>query len=538
MHFSAPMPGSGATLGFSDPATISYASSISGQVWRPGRGRPDGGRRYADEVLNPVIALIACALAAVAILVSSAVSRVTRSRLTGPLVILAMTPLVPRVEMGMGLSLDDVLPVVGLTLLGTRLRRVVSLRALLDDVRPSVRMLLGGLFLLLVAGLVSSFVNAPDVGTFMRYVLKSTGRYAFLALIGVAVAAAVNRHRLGPGVVAMALAVMGSLEAAFGLMAFLVPLPSRMGLSGPRPRSVLFDDVPGRVSGTLGLSPNFTGAVLMVTFIITVGIAAGASNNRARLAWAAAASLQLVVLALTFSRAPLALAVAGVAVVIVLSRRAFLLVPMAAVLVLVAVSTPLLGRFLSDATDRLALWYSAATIMFDHPLGGVGPGQMTVIMRANPERYMDTPLGRAVSSAHNTILLAGAETGILGALGGVLVNIALAVLAVMTIRMAVRNEPEKSSRIAGGVASLCFLVQGMVNNLFTVGVTSVMAAVLIGAFLLAQAGVSARSDHTNVPQNADLASNQKRLLGLPAWLPWRWEAPPDAASRKRSRVDR
>jgi hypothetical protein len=38
--------------------------------------------------------------------------------------------------------------------------------------------------------------------------------------------------------------------------------------------------------------------------------------------------------------------------------------------------------------------------------------------------------------------------------------------------------------LAGAIAMLAFLGQGMVNNLFTVGVTSVVAAFVAGAFLL------------------------------------------------------
>ena len=44
--------------------------------------------------------------------------------------------------------------------------------------------------------------------------------------------------------------------------------------------------------------------------------------------------------------------------------------------------------------------------------------------------------------------------------------------------------PSGSARFAAALALLAFLAQGMVNNLFTVGVTSVCAAFLLGSQLL------------------------------------------------------
>ena len=83
--------------------------------------------------------------------------------------------------------------------------------------------------------------------------------------------------------------------------------------------------------------------------------------------------------------------------------------------------------------DRLALWTSATLMMVDHPLTGVGPGQTLVVAASNPARYVNTGLGMATNNAHNTILLAGAETGIAGAVGALIVNIAIAIAAVRVL---------------------------------------------------------------------------------------------------------
>ena len=90
-------------------------------------------------------------------------------------------------------------------------------------------------------------------------------------------------------------------------------------------------------------------------------------------------------------------------------------------------------RLTSDVPDRLALWTSATLMMIDHPLTGVGPGQTLVVAATNPERYIQTRFGYAANNAHNTILLAGAETGIVGAIGAFIVNLAIALAAVRVL---------------------------------------------------------------------------------------------------------
>jgi hypothetical protein len=406
---------------------------------------------------------------------------------TAGLVLVALTPLVPtlRIPGAFGLSSDDILPLLGLVLLIVGLRQ----RAEPDDVaaaRPRFTLLqlaLGiGLALVLIGGTVSAVANAVTPLDVPRLWLRGAGRFAFLGFIVVAVGLTVARRPSLARVAAIAVAAMGTLEAAFGLFAYLVPLPGRLGLEHARKATVLFGNVPGRVAGTLGISPDFTGAILMVALIVTIGLASSPAT-RYRRWWYAAAVLQLATLALTFSRAPLGLAIVGVAVVILLSNRPVLLLPLAAVGVLVAVFTPLVTRFLSDSNDRLALWTAAWRVMLDHPIAGVGAGQMLATLRAHPDRYMQTGAGLATNNAHNTILLAGAELGVVAAVGALVVNAGLLALALLTVRDGVRHQPRVELWVGSGVAVVAFLVQGMVNNLFTVGATSIILALVAGAFL-------------------------------------------------------
>jgi O-antigen ligase len=136
---------------------------------------------------------------------------------------------------------------------------------------------------------------------------------------------------------------------------------------------------------------------------------------------------------------------------------------------------------LTDGNDRLALWYSAARLMVDNPIFGVGVGRSLDAMHARPSEYVDTPYGPSTSSAHNTILLEGAESGVLGAVVALLLNIVLLLIA---LRLVYAGRAEGSLNAAAGFGMLAFLTQGMVNNLFSVPATGILLAVLVGAFAI------------------------------------------------------
>jgi O-antigen ligase len=231
---------------------------------------------------------------------------------------------------------------------------------------------------------------------------------------------------------------------------------------------------------------------------------------------------QALTLTFTFTRASIALAVVGV-IVLLLYHRQWLLLAAGAVatVALVAVvsmlacepapaapaqptarasaaSSPaptsavepspaptpaadgpsIVDRF-ADPSDRLALWYTAALMTLDYPVAGVGIHRMAEMLNTDPERYVDTPFGKTTASAHNTILLAGAETGIVGALSMAVLNVALGLIGLLLL---IRGRGRPAMYSAAGVAILAFLAQGMLNNLFTVPATATLLAVVVGAF--------------------------------------------------------
>jgi len=131
--------------------------------------------------------------------------------------------------------------------------------------------------------------------------------------------------------------------------------------------------------------------------------------------------------------------------------------------------------------------------MIDHPVAGVGPGRMVAVEQTDPDRYMRTTVGYAQNNAHNTVLLAGAETGVVGAIGSLLVNLAIA-LAALRILLRGRRPDIAVVETAGAIAVLGYLAQGMVNNLFTVAAAGVVFAVVAGAYVIRlEAAPSARA---------------------------------------------
>ena len=435
--------------------------------------------------------LVLLGLAALIAAVGDEVARQTSRRVgfaaAGGFLLIAAAPVVPNFSIALGFSLDDVLPLLGLLILvplvpWTRIR----------DIRwvpmPGPAIALAGVAILVLAGLISAVLVAETPGDAVRLVIRGTGRMAFLAAITVAVAilgASPRARRFS----ALAIVAVGTFEGIFGIVAYVIGLPLQAGLEIPRDSSVLAGSIPGRLSGTLGISPNFTGAILMMSIVVTAGLTLAARERRERVLLLVVVAVQGVALVLTYTRVSLGLTLLALVILMILRGRPILLVPLGLLLAVLAVFTPTIERILSDANDRLALWTSAFLLMIDHPFSGVGAGQTLAAVAADPERYRNTVFGTAWSTAHNTVLLAGAEMGVLGAIGAIVLNLGLAVLAVVVLRRA--REPDRVVTSAAALALLAFLAQGMVNNLLAVGATGLFAAFLVGSLLLDARGVEA-----------------------------------------------
>jgi hypothetical protein len=457
---------------------------------------------------TPLVAVVAIlGVSAVAWAAARVISGWTNWRPAGPIALLLAAPILPHVPIGAHLSLDDLLPVVGLGLLvWFRPRLSITRNTLL---RTGIAVLVA----LIVLRSISSIVNGGTLVGVVTMMAEAVGRPVFLLLTVILVAAAgpADVRRL---FVARGLSVVGAFGALFGLTAFVLPLPVSVGVQSIRQLESL-GTCTARITGTLGLSPNHMGAVFVLTIPMTLGVA-GRNVGWRRAVWIVAAVAQGAALILTFTRTSFFLA-ALAAIALLLFRRQFLVLLASVVgtgLVVLLVTSiacpaseaqlpplpvpsspqveveqpstpathaPDIVERLTDGNDRLALWYSAARLMLDNPVFGVGVGQSLDAMRANPNEYINTPFGPAISSAHNTILLEGAESGAGGALAALAINI---VLVLTALRLVYAGLGEDGLNAAAGFAMLAFLAQGMVNNLFSVPATGILLAVLVGAFAI------------------------------------------------------
>lgn len=422
----------------------------------------------------PLLLLISGGILVGGLVLARWLSQRLQWRPAGALCLLAVVPLIPHVDVAFGFSLDDVLPIAGILLL-LQDRRLRDRRAL----RPPLAVVVG-LALMIGAASLSSIANGVGPSGALTMFLRSAGRDGFLAVIGVLVALVYPTERRWT-MVAMGLAAMGTIEAILGLIGFFLPLGG-LFLEPTRQYSVLYLEVPGRLAGTLGISPNFLGAIFILTILMAAGLALEAQTARLRLLLWASVVVQFLALTLTFTRASLGIAIVAVGILLLLGRRPRVLIPIGLIVVLASVLTPAVSRLTADVPDRFALWEGSARMMVDHPLTGVGPGRTVEVAQSDPARYMQTNFGTATNSAHNTILYAGAETGIFGALGSILINLGLALAALRMLLRARRHG--RWLVVAAALGTLGYLAQGMVNNLFSVAVAGEVFALVVGAFLL------------------------------------------------------
>jgi len=391
-----------------------------------------------------------------------------------------------------GVGADDVPVLLGLVVMTIPAYRAVRAGALVRV--PFGAVVAVGATILGSAMVVSAAVNAEGAGVTVSMLIRSAGRIVVYALVVLAVLAL---HRSGPvrRVVTSSLVVVASLESVISVLAYTIGLPAGFGLQPADGASALVGEIPGRVIGTTSLASNFLAALLVLTIPLTLGWWFDGLRSRVVLRTLLAVSvlLQVVTLVLTYTRVSLVVTAVAVTAVVVMRVRSVAAVDgsvpwgrvvgvaasVAVLVVLVLVTTPLAQRLTADGNDRLALYDSAVRVFVDHPVAGVGPGEQADVTAADPARYRSTPFGVAATNAHNTVLLAAAENGVLGLVGAVVCTIGFAGAAVVAVHHPASTGT--SARFAAGVALVAFLVQGMTNNLYTVTLTATAMLLVLAA---------------------------------------------------------
>lgn len=315
-------------------------------------------------------------------------------------------------------------------------------------------------------------------GLAIEELTRGVGRWVLVA-IGFSIALTVSRRPGRGWAVLGGVVLVGLVEALFGLWAYAtdwtVESEARavlIGLERWRDYQLLFGQTPGRITGTLGVSSNFFGGLMLIPALLGAGWFQRTKIRLERLAFGAAATAMIFALVLSYTRASLVALVAGGLLAAGLIRR----IPFAALLVVVVtatlLTTPILDRF-SEGNDRSALAERSLDLIGDNPLTGLGSGSFVA-------EQFDESEPRLIATPHNSFLLAAAETGIPG---GVIFLVSTALpAAVLLVRVTRRRLDPVLAAVCGGL--LAFGVQALSNNLFHIpGVASfywVAAAAALG----------------------------------------------------------
>ncbi|MEO6324808.1 MAG: O-antigen ligase family protein [Thermoanaerobaculia bacterium] len=176
-----------------------------------------------------------------------------------------------------------------------------------------------------------------------------------------------------------------------------------------------------RLSGGMSTYMTYSGLLMGLVLVLA---ARGTSGVRGRASCAAdllVAALGTAAVALTLTRSAYLGLAAGALALLFLIRPLFtLVVPVLAVMLLVAMPASVRTRAFStfDAADRTArdrvlMWQAGASMVADHPLFGVGPGRVKELY---PKYRRPGYVNAAPGHLHDNVVMIAAETGIPSAL--------------------------------------------------------------------------------------------------------------------------
>ncbi len=289
-------------------------------------------------------------------------------------------------------------------------------------------------------------------------------------------------------IVAIALGEDGAPRRWFVLLCACVAVVAALSIvqvaacpAAPPPWPVLgrFFRKCGRAHGFYSIYMTLAGVLLLV---LTAALPWLVTTARRRRLGAVAWFIGVVALGVTYVRGAWIGVAAGVAAsVLLMRRRAALRFAAVAVVVVAAAAVPEIveeirspgPRWVLDDTsrDRLAMFDGGLHMIADHPLTGVGPGQ---VKRTYPQYATREALRRSTSHLHNTPLQMAVERGVPGLLLWLSLFGAFFVRAAAIYRRL--TEPEDRAIVGGVIAAIiAFLVAGVFEYNF--GDTEVLLVV-------------------------------------------------------------
>ena len=311
--------------------------------------------------------------------------------------------------------------------------------------------------------------------------------------------------REGKNVLTPGLIVLGSLEAAYGIVQYLTGYQKIFGFT----KQFYTDDATGtyinrnHFAGFLELVIPF--AAVMVFYYLQSLSAHGVSEGRRFRGGRYSLSLHprilfyvfiviLLLIAVIFSRSRMGIFSVLVSLILMAflgrlggGRRAWMVITLLVIACSMTYAVwigldPVIGRFealtpsaLEDPYGRFAMWKQASGIIRDYPAVGTGLGTFGIAFR----RYQTTGLDLFVDHAHNDYLEVTTDTGILG-VGLLFIPIIGLLIKMILAYVGARSAYRRSVLLAciGGTAAL--LVHSATDFNLQIPANALLFAVILG----------------------------------------------------------
>lgn len=426
-------------------------------------------------------------------------TRPTKSRLGAAFfVLLALTPNIPYIKFSsVGLALNDFPPILavicGMLAVATRYRRGETL-----PVTP-IALFTGQIALIALCSAIANGLVPNDF-------LAGPTRWIETSLI-IGLAFILGSDRDLRSMFLRVAVLAAAVDALFGLGAWIVGYtgPYYLGIQNFESYQVLYGVFPGRITGTLGLPSNGSGALFSLMLPIAAGYALGAKDRASRWRWLAVTALFAVALVLTFSRVPLVLGVVAVVVLLAIRLKPSVALSAAVAFVVIVLASPLRDRFAGDDNDRLRLWAAAVNMIRDNPFFGVGPDQY---FDALP-RYAVTRFGVANNTAHNSVLEAAATLGIFA---GILLTVAI-VCSLAWLPTAARLGRSRPEVFAAWLGLFGFVIASFTINYFFWPQLGILYWVMALSLSRWSADEATKPDRADAPADVPVAVRRAALAG-------------------------
>jgi O-antigen ligase len=311
--------------------------------------------------------------------------------------------------------------------------------------------------------------------------------------------------RGGKNILAPGLILLGSLEAAYGIVQYLTGYQKIFGFT----KQFYIEDATGtyinrnHFAGFLELVIPF--AAMMVFYNLQSRSAQGVSERRGWRAGRYSVSLHprtffyaflviLLLIAVVFSRSRMGIFSVLVSLILMAllgqlggGRRAWMVITLLVIAGSMSYAVwigldPVISRFetvrpsaLEDPSGRLAIWKQASGIVRDYPAVGTGLGTFAIAFRP----YQTTSLEVLVDHAHNDYLEVTTDTGILGA--ALLFIPIIGLLIKMIVAYAGARSPYRRSVLlacTGGTVAL--LIHSAVDFNLQIPANALLFAVVLG----------------------------------------------------------